>query len=240
MARRARHRGLRLLLVLACLVGLGWFGGPWFLIWLGRSLITEQPLEKADAIAVLAGGVPSRPMEAAELYREGWAPRIILTDDQKSPGYYELAARGLRLPWTLEDSEQVVTFLGVDARAVDRIAQDFGNTLEELCGLVRHARTHRYRTLILVSDQFHTTRAAKIMALLSDGELRTIARPSRYTLYRGDRWWQSRRGARDLLFEYQKLLNHWRIAARTKVAGRFLALVGKPRTAFEALCQPAR
>jgi uncharacterized SAM-binding protein YcdF (DUF218 family) len=238
MARRARRRGLRLLGALACLVVLGWFAGPRLLAALGRYLVTDQPLERADAIAVLAGGVPGRPMEAAELHREGWAPRIILSDEQKAPGYYELADRGLRLPWTLERSERVVAFLGVDRRAVDRIEQDFGSTVEELCGLVRHARAQRYRTLILVSDQFHTTRAAKIMALLSDGEVRTIARASRYTLYRGERWWESRRGARELLFEYQKLLNHWRIAAQTRLAGWARRLLGRPRTAFDALCRP--
>lgn len=239
MAGRMRRWGPRLLVTLALLVILWWVASPRFLAFLGQYLITDHPLEKADAIAVFAGGVPGRPMEAAELYRAGWAPRVLITDEQKGPGYKELAGRGLRLPSSLEQSARVLAFLGVDPRAVVRLEHEFGSTLEEACAFVAHARRQRYPTLILVSERFHTTRVTKIVALLSDGELHTITRPSRYTLMQGDRWWESRRAARELLFEYQKLLNHWRIAAQTRVTGWFLRLVGRSRTPFEALCGPA-
>ncbi len=233
MAGRRRRWGLRFLVALALLVVIGLLVGPRLLGFLGRYLITEDPLDKADAIVVL-----SEPMEAAELYRAGWAPRVILSDSQKPAGYYELAARGLRLPSGLEGRERVVEFLGVDRGAVDRIEQDFGSTLELACGVVRHARSRRYRTLIVVTDQFHTTEAAKVLALLSDGDPRTIVRPSRYTIVRDGRWWRSRAAARDLLFKYEDLLDYWRIAAQARLAGWILAVAGKPRTAFEALCGP--
>ena len=45
----------------------------------GRWLIVEDPLEKANAIVVLSGRMPMRAREAAALYREGWAPQVWVT-----------------------------------------------------------------------------------------------------------------------------------------------------------------
>src|SRR5260370_30430877 len=45
----------------------------------GRWLVVEDPLVKATAIVVLSGAMPLRAIEAAKLYREGYAPEIWLT-----------------------------------------------------------------------------------------------------------------------------------------------------------------
>src|SRR5271168_3297338 len=50
-----------------------------FLLFLGRWLVVEDPLEKAQAIVVLSGDMPLRASEAAKLYREGYAPSVWLT-----------------------------------------------------------------------------------------------------------------------------------------------------------------
>ncbi len=45
----------------------------------GRWLVVEDPLVEARAIVVLSGAMPLRAIEAAKLYREGYAPEIWLT-----------------------------------------------------------------------------------------------------------------------------------------------------------------
>ena len=45
---------------------------------LGAWLVVEDPLQKADAIFVLGGTMFERPLEAVDLYHEGWAPRLLL------------------------------------------------------------------------------------------------------------------------------------------------------------------
>src|SRR5882762_3774160 len=45
----------------------------------GRWLVVEDPLEKAQAIVVLSGRMPMRAQEAARLYNAGWAPQVWLT-----------------------------------------------------------------------------------------------------------------------------------------------------------------
>ena len=41
-------------------------------------LIVEDPLEPAAAIVALGGHLPFREMEAARLYRAGWAPEVVI------------------------------------------------------------------------------------------------------------------------------------------------------------------
>ena len=53
--------------------------------WLGNALISVDPLAKADYIVVL-GGNRERGVEAANLYREGWAPKVIVTSTRDSVG----------------------------------------------------------------------------------------------------------------------------------------------------------
>jgi len=53
--------------------------------WLGDALISVDPLEKADYIVVL-GGNYERSVEAANLYREGWAPKVIVSSLRRSVG----------------------------------------------------------------------------------------------------------------------------------------------------------
>src|SRR5688500_20256673 len=60
------------------------------LAWLGaRALIVSAPLASADAIVVLSGSsaYPERTQKAAELYRDGRAPLVLLTEDHTRGGW---------------------------------------------------------------------------------------------------------------------------------------------------------
>ena len=76
----------------------------WLLAWFAASsLIVESPLTHADAIVIMSGSavVNERAELAAQLYKSGRAPAIILTNDnqqsswssaeQRNPFYYERA-----------------------------------------------------------------------------------------------------------------------------------------------------
>jgi hypothetical protein len=69
--RYTRHsRALSLVLLIAFML---------CLFYLGRWLIVEDPLDHAQAIAVLSGRLPLRVLEAAKLYRAGYAPEVWLS-----------------------------------------------------------------------------------------------------------------------------------------------------------------
>src|SRR6266704_5508551 len=76
MVSRPRSRTLRILSVVAVsglLLAVVIFFG------VGRWLVVEDPLVKAQAIVVLSGAMPLRAVEAAKLFREGYSPEIWLT-----------------------------------------------------------------------------------------------------------------------------------------------------------------
>src|SRR5580692_6008382 len=72
-----KHRRTRRIVL--GLVGMVLLSALIFLLCIGRWLVAEDPLEKAQTIVVLSGRMPMRAMEAAKLYREGYAPRVWLT-----------------------------------------------------------------------------------------------------------------------------------------------------------------
>src|SRR5439155_807312 len=62
----------------------------------GRLLVVADPLPaSADAIVVLAGSIPSRVLEASDLYRAGVAPRVVVTRERLARGESALHARGV-------------------------------------------------------------------------------------------------------------------------------------------------
>src|ERR1051326_2085880 len=102
-ATRARRRALAGLLLL-CAIGIGWF-----VIYGGRALQHEDALRRADAVFVpggpraegraaasfvLAGTRAERPLEAVELYRQGYAPWIVLSPGRPEPSEIWLARQG--------------------------------------------------------------------------------------------------------------------------------------------------
>src|SRR6059058_6253137 len=63
----------------------------------GRLLVVADPLPPStDAIVVLAGSIPTRVLEAADLYRAGLAPRVVVTRERLARGESVLRARSPR------------------------------------------------------------------------------------------------------------------------------------------------
>jgi hypothetical protein len=89
VSERRRHLGVVFFAILALLVVIGAVAfrnaGHW--------LVREDPLDKADAIVVLSGGLPFRAEGAAGVYKSGYAPAVWVS----KPGgpQEELAALGI-------------------------------------------------------------------------------------------------------------------------------------------------
>src|SRR5262245_57805336 len=90
-----RLRLLRRLAVAVLLIAaLGW----WARSSLGRLLYHEDPIERADAIFVLAGAWLERVAEGGDLYLEGRAPLVVLSRELPDSGEEALRARGIDVP----------------------------------------------------------------------------------------------------------------------------------------------
>src|SRR4051812_10183302 len=92
--------------------------GAYAFVHLGTFLAREDPLRKADAIYVLAGTELTRPLEGADLYLEGYAPRILMTRETREPAFAVVEHRGAKLSSQVERARDVLIQLGVPATAI--------------------------------------------------------------------------------------------------------------------------
>src|SRR2546428_523194 len=71
-------------------------------------LIVEDPLKPAAAIVVLGGHLPFRAIEAANLYRAGWARRVVLVRGAQREEGQAIRALGVTAPEEWELSREVL------------------------------------------------------------------------------------------------------------------------------------
>jgi uncharacterized SAM-binding protein YcdF (DUF218 family) len=175
---------------------------------MGTYLVVSDTLHRADAIEILGGGEPGRSRKAAQLYHEGWAPRLIITKAEHISSVAELRQYGI---FAAEDHEikcAVLKLLKVPEEAIEVLDGYNRSTMEEARRLRDYARERRLKRLILVTSNFHTrrTRLAFGRAFKGTGiELLVQAAPPD-CWFDPDSWWTRRADSRNLFLEYQKLI----------------------------------
>lgn len=200
---------LRLLLVLAALAAATYLFRVPLLTAAGTYLVADEPRIKADAIVVLAGSTPDRILEAVDLYQQGWAPVIVLTQGSESPGIRQLRERGVQMLEPHEQNAWIAEQLGVPRAAIDVVSGGAGGTVTEARVVIDHLRTKAIESVLIVTSKMHTRRAGWIYRGIAGDTMRFTTCASRYDSYDPARWWRSRGYTRRVVIEYQKLLIYW-------------------------------
>jgi hypothetical protein len=73
------------LAVLLLAVSAGWLARVQILQGVARAWIVSDSIVPADAVAVLGGGLETRPFAAADLYKRGMARQILISAVKPSP-----------------------------------------------------------------------------------------------------------------------------------------------------------
>ena len=169
---------LRTRWILFAIVGILLVAAGVFLLCVGRWLVIEDPLEKAQAIVVLSGRMPVRAMEAAKLYREGYAPKVWLTHSTE-PGA-TLGAMGIS--YIGEDGYNilVLTHEGVPAETIRVLEPPIINTADELAAVSAALTQEKDKTVIIVTSKVHTRRVRILW-----GQTQYITRACRDSSCRG-------------------------------------------------------
>jgi uncharacterized SAM-binding protein YcdF (DUF218 family) len=173
----------------------------------GAALVVEDPLRHADAIVVVAGGTPSREAMAAALFREGWAPRVVISRPFITPEGRELNTLGVRSLDLQGEARLALEKYGVPPDRIVSLGVSVRTTEPELAVVHGVARAEGYRRVILVSSPPHARRV-KLIWSRESGTSRieglVVAAPS--SEFAVDGWWRRRRAAEALLHEYLGLL----------------------------------
>jgi uncharacterized SAM-binding protein YcdF (DUF218 family) len=203
-------------------LGLGlYLGYPYLLGALGRYLVTQHPLAKADLVLVLSGQRLLRVPEAARIYHEGLAPKILLTNEPKERGTDELLRMGIRFPDSLETALKILEALRVPRDAIVIIQDRPNSTRAEMRAVARFLETHPVKRIIIVTSKCHTTRAYKYYSAGLGSKVQVVMHPVPNDPYDPARWWQNRFDAKAVLHEYQALADFWRLRLWEKLVGRF-------------------
>src|SRR5260370_12385216 len=173
----------------------------------GRWLVVEDPLEKARAIAVLSGRMPLRAIEAAKLYRQGYAPEVWLTHSLE-PGE-SLKRMGISFAGEDYYNARVLVHEGVPPEAIHVLEPPVVNTADEIKVLAAMLAPEKDRTVILVTTKPHTRRSRLFWRRLAVGQGRAIGRPSSADASDPKHWWRTTNDALDVLREVLGLVNAW-------------------------------
>ena len=137
-----------------------------FLPYIGNYLVIEDNLEKSDAIFVFGGSIPNRIIEAVDIYKQGYAPLIIISKYPNPEGYEFLEERGISFPEGHDINKSIALSLGIPANSIMITEYRAGNTLDELKYLKNLCLEKNYKKIILVSTKSHTRRISKIFQTL--------------------------------------------------------------------------
>lgn len=179
----------------------------WFFPRAGRYLVVRETLEKSDAIVVLAGSRVERWREAIHLYREGWAPLVVLSPGRVEEAEVSLREMGVRYPSDAELARDALVQLQVPASAVSILPGSLDNTAQEGQAVRAVAIARGWKQVIVVTSKYHTRRVDFAFARELRGTgVNAIVHPSRYDTATPDSWWRTRADFRFVVSELQKLL----------------------------------
>ena len=176
-----------------------------FLLCVGRWLVVEDPLEKAQAIVVLSGRMPLRALEAAKLYRDGCAPKIWLTHSTE-PGA-TLGAMGISYSGEEAYNVQVLKHEGVPADAIQVLEPPIVNTADELEAVSAALTQEKNKTIIIVTSKVHTRRGRILWHRIAKGRGQAIVRAASDDPFVPGRWWRTTGDALDVVREFLGILN---------------------------------
>ena len=173
----------------------------------GRWLVVEDNVEKADAIAVLSGRMPLRALEASRLFRQGYAPQVWLTYSRE-PGE-TLEAMGIRFEGEEHYNTRILIHEGVPADAIHILEPPILDTVDEIKAISAALERKKGGSVILVTSKVHTRRTRLLWQKLVPDKSRAIVRAASEDPFDPAHWWRNTGDALDVVREVLGLMNAW-------------------------------
>jgi len=165
---------------------------------LGAYLVEAGPPQKADAALVLAGdGWGHRILTAAQLARDGYVPKVLVSGPDGAYGLHEC---DLAIPFAVKQGYPESYFVHMEHSA--------RSTRAEAQAVLPEIRRMGFKRVIVVTSNFHTRRAGEIFRELApDLTILMVAAPDQS--FTPDGWWHNREGQKTFLMEWEKTLGNW-------------------------------
>lgn len=200
-------RAYKFLIICILLIAAWIFCAPF----LAERLIVEKPLEKADVIVVLGGSSVfiERTQAAAQLFKQGVAPKIFLTNDGMNAGWSKTEQRN---PPYVELAKQSLVGQGVSSEAIEILPEQVNGTFDEAELLQQKAGENSWKSILIVTSAYHTRRALwtfeKVFAE-TETKIGIQSAPTGQQTPPPFYWWLTARGWQMVAGEYVKSLYYW-------------------------------
>ena len=163
----------------------------------GHAWVVDEAPAASDAIVILGDDNYNgdRATRAAELLKDGWAPRVIAS------GRYLRPYAGIA-----ELEEHDLADRGVPRSAIVRLAHRAENTRDEAIEISRMIAQHGWKRILVVTSDYHTrrTRYICVRTFPPGTTLRVVA--ARDSDYDPDNWWRTRGGTKIFFHELAGML----------------------------------
>src|SRR5437667_1722649 len=185
---------------------------------IAESWVVEDPLNKADALIVLSDDnfYADRATRAAELFREGKATVAVRS------------GRGLRPSAGIAElMEHDLVERGVRPDRILRFAHDADGTREEAEALARLAKERKWRSVIVVTSNFHTRRTRYIFRRVFPQGMEVHIASARDGDFDPERWWKKRKSIKELTREFAGMVAAlWELKGRSETGATTQSVVG--------------
>ena len=161
--------------------------------WTAEWWVIDEPAASADAIIVLGDDnfYADRATRAAELSRQQVAPVVVASGRRLRPsaGFSELI-------------EHDLIERGVPKEKIVRFAHDASDTIEESEALRKLALDRHWKSVIVVTSNYHTRRVRYIFAKVFPQQIAVSVASARDGDFDPERWWEKRKSEKLFVHEF--------------------------------------
>ncbi len=173
---------------------------------IGEFLVVDEPPVRSDAAVVLNTGLEyySRLIQAADLYRQGFANKVVINGNRKSEVLRELERQGFQAccPW-YEESVRILELLGVPRKKIVTISvEDAYDTVSEAKAVGKSLIQSGISRIIISTSKSHTRRARFIWKSQFQDRLSIRMAAASSDPYSPEGWWKEGRQVKWVLAEY--------------------------------------
>jgi uncharacterized SAM-binding protein YcdF (DUF218 family) len=157
----------------------------------------DHPAKGADAVVLLMGDAMDRVPHVASLYKKGYAGKILFVEAEET----KLMEYGLRPLEGKMVYDYLTKKLNVPAGDIIFLEKTrVTSTQEEVKAIFKELNRSKFRTVILATSWYHSSRAAWIMNKFNSDRLRVESLPSPIPA----KWYQSETDFLSVFNEYLK------------------------------------
>jgi hypothetical protein len=171
----------------------------------GRLLVVANPVTSADVIVVAVDDRKAGILDGADLFHHGVAPQVAVFAIPREKADNEYIRRGV--PYFDVNAWYIKQLKALEVTHVMLIPREVSGTEDESNVLPGWLEQHRFRSVVLVTSPDHSRRASRVFHRALKGHSVTlIVRPSRYSRFDPENWWQTRENLKKGIIELQKLV----------------------------------